>query len=370
MQSHPPDRAPVPPSSSALACLKVHDLDRGRGGVVGPSSRGGTYGELARQVRAAGMLERRRGYYWTRLGTVLGLFTAAWAAFALLGPSWWQLVIAGALAVLSTQIGFLGHDAGHRQVFASRRANDRLGLLCANLLIGLSYSWWIDKHNRHHAHPNQIDSDPDIIGGLAFTTEQARARRTRPGRWLARHQDELFFPMLLGEALSLHAASVTALWGRRRDRTRAVESVLLGAHTVGYLTAVLLVLTPLQAIAFVAVHQGFLGVYLGCCFAPSHKGMPLLRGDEGLDFLRRQVFTSRNIRGGVAVDVLMGGLNYQIEHHLFPSMPSVSLRRAQPLVQAFCARHGLPYCETNLRDSYTQVLRYLGNVGAAAVRTT
>ena len=60
---------------------------------------------------------------------------------------------------------------------------------------------------------------------------------------------------------------------------------------------------------------------MGCSFAPNHKGMPVLSAGHTLDFLRKQVLTSRNIRGGWFVDILLGGLNYQIEHHLFPSMP-------------------------------------------------
>jgi fatty acid desaturase len=62
----------------------------------------------------------------------------------------------------------------------------------------------------------------------------------------------------------------------------------------------------------------------------------------------------------------MGGLNYQIEHHLFPSMPSPTLRRAQPLVRAYCLRHDLPYEETSLARSFVLVLRYLHDVGTAA----
>jgi len=127
---------------------------------------------------------------------------------------------------------------------------------------------------------------------------------------------------------------------------------------------VFLVLSPVQAVAFIAVQQGMFGVYLGCSFAPAHKGMLLLGPDDQLDFLRRQVLTSRNIRGGCWVDLAMGGLNYQIEHHLFPSMPSPALRRAQPLVRTFCVRHDLPYEESTLTGSYVLVLRYLREVGA------
>ena len=142
--------------------------------------------------------------------------------------------------------------------------------------------------------------------------------------------------------------------------------MLLGVHVVGYLGAVFLVLPAVQAVVFIVVQQGVFGVYLGCSFAPAHKGMPLLGPGDRLDFLRRQVLTSRNIRGRRWVDVAMGGLNYQIEHHLFPSMPSPVLRRAQPLVRAFCLRHDLPYLESTLIGSYVQVLRYLHDVGVGA----
>jgi len=118
-----------------------------------------------------------------------------------------------------------------------------------------------------------------------------------------------------------------------------------------------------QAVVFILIHQGLFGMYLGCSFAPNHKGMPMLGEDEKLDFLRRQVITARNIRGGWFTDFALGGLNYQIEHHLFPSMPRPSLRYAQAPVRAFCAEHGIAYAETGFFASYGQVLRHLHTTG-------
>ena len=118
-------------------------------------------------------------------------------------------------------------------------------------------------------------------------------------------------------------------------------------------------LSPLKAAAFVLVQQGLFGLYLGCSFAPNHKGMPTLTEAEELDFLRRQVLTSRNVRGSRLVDFLLGGLNYQIEHHLFPNMPRPNLRHAQPLVRAFCRQHDLAYTEATLFGSYAEALRHL-----------
>jgi len=111
------------------------------------------------------------------------------------------------------------------------------------------------------------------------------------------------------------------------------------------------------------VHQAVFGLYMGCSFAPNHKGMPIIGAEQKLDYLRRQVVTSRNVRGGWFVDQLLGGLNYQVEHHLFPSMPRTHLRKAQRLVQTYCAQHRIPYTETSLFASYGCALRYLHALG-------
>jgi fatty acid desaturase len=327
------------------------------------NTRGSDYADLLRRVKDAGLLQRRRGYYLMKIAGTGGLFIAGWAIFVVIGNSWWQLTVAALLAVVFTQIGFLGHDAGHRQVFRSRRANYVLGLVHGNLAIGLSYGWWVDKHNRHHAHPNQEDRDPDIdIRALAFTAGQARGKRGRVNRFIARHQRYLFVPLLLLEAVQLHLSSARAL-ARRGLRNRTWETLLLSVHVAGYLAAVLLVLSPVKAVVFIVIQQALFGLYLGCSFAPNHKGMPILTSDDRTDFLRRQVLTARNVRGNWLVDLVLGGLNYQIEHHLFPSMPRPNLRRSQALIKAFCHQHGVSYCETTLLRSYAQALRHLHEVG-------
>ena len=329
----------------------------------GVSARGSDFADLMRRVKTAGLLERRPGYYAAKIAVTGGLLAVAWTGFVLIGDSWWQLTTAVVLAAVFTQIGFLGHDAGHRQIFRSKRANYIVGLLHGNLAIGLSYGWWVDKHNRHHAHPNTEDKDPDVdIGALAFTAGQARAKRSRVTRFIARHQRYLFFPLLLLEAVQLHVSSVRALAGRGL-RHRTWETAMLGLHAAGYLTVVLLVLSPLKAAVFIVVQQGLFGLYLGCSFAPNHKGMPILAADDQSDFLRRQVLTARNVRGNWLVDFALGGLNYQIEHHLFPSMPRPNLRRCQALVSEFCHQHNLSYCQTTLWRSYAQALHHLHQVG-------
>jgi len=335
-----------------------------RGGTPLPeTARGSDFADLMRRVRAAGLLERRPGYYWAKIAVTGGLFAAGWAGFVLIGDSWWQLAVAAFLAVLFTQVAFLGHDAGHREILRSKRANYLVGLLHGNLATGLSYGWWVDKHNRHHAHPNTEDKDPDIdIGALAFTAGQAGAKRGRVTRFIARHQRYLFFPLLLLEAVQLHVSSVRALTGHGL-RHRGWEALMLGLHAAAYLTVVLLVLPPVKAVVFIGVQQGLFGLYLGISFAPNHKGMPILDEADQSDFLRRQVLTSRNVKGGWLTDLALGGLNYQIEHHLFPSMPRANLRRAQPIVRDYCRKRALVYSQASFMSSYAQVLSHLDSVG-------
>jgi fatty acid desaturase len=331
--------------------------------------RGTSYARLSHQVRQAGLLAPRTGHYAWRITITTGLLLGGWAAFLLVGDSWWQLAVAAYLAVMFTQLGFLGHDAGHRQISGSRRVSYVLGILFGNLGIGLSYGWWVSKHNRHHANPNTEGADPDIaMKALAMTARQASAS-SGMSRIIFRFQAYLFFPMLVGEAASLHIASIKALAGSAARR-RPAEALLLGLHIAGYLAVTFAVLSPLKAVVFILVQQGLFGFYMGVSFAPNHKGMPILQPEDEHDFLRRQVLTSRNVRGGWLTDLALGGLNYQIEHHLFPSMPRPSLRRSQALISDFCRHEGLPYCQTSLLGSYAQAVGYLNAVGRQATRTT
>ena len=332
-----------------------------------PAKSGGSdYARLSGAVRQARLLDRRTGNYAWRIAITVFLLAAGWAGFVLLGNSWWQLALAVFLAVMFTQVGFLGHDAGHRQISASRRRSYILGILLGNLGVGLSFGWWVAKHNRHHANPNTEDADPDVMmKALAMTPGQAGSSRG-VSRAVYRYQAFLFFPMLLGEAFSVHVASIRAL-ASRAGPYRLAEAVLLAAHFAAYLTVVFLILSPAKAVLFILIQQGVFGLYLGASFAPNHKGMPILRKEDKHDFLRRQVLTSRNIRGGWFTDLALGGLNYQIEHHLFPSMPRPNLRRSQPLISEFCRQHGLPYCQASLFGSYAQALRYLHAVGTQSL---
>ncbi|MFF7467992.1 fatty acid desaturase [Streptomyces sp. NPDC008092] len=327
--------------------------------VSGPGS---DFARLSQRIGEAGLLDRRPGYYTVRLGMVIAALLGGTAAFLALGDTWWQLAVAAAMAFVFGQVALVAHDLAHRQVFRRRGPSETWGRLFGNLAIGMSYGWWMNKHTRHHANPNHEELDPDVAPDiLVWSTGQAR-NSSGLARFVGGHQAFLFFPLLTLEGFNLHVSGVRALRSPSM-KNRVQEGVLLLLHFAAYLSALFLVLSPGKAVAFLAVHQCLFGVYLGCTFAPNHKGMPTFTGDERPDFLRRQVLTSRNVKGGRFTDVLLGGLNYQIEHHLFPSMPTPHLRRAQVIVREYCAEIGVPYHETGLLRSYREALAHLHRVG-------
>ncbi|MFE5855330.1 acyl-CoA desaturase [Streptomyces sp. NPDC056500] len=342
-------------------------------GATVPSARGASeFTPLLRTVKGQGLLEHRPGWYaGSILVNLLGL-AATVVGVAILGSSWWVLLLAPPLALLSARTGFLAHDAGHAQISRDRRTNRLIQLFHGNVLLGMSQQWWNDKHQRHHAHPNDIDKDPDVAADiLVFTQRQAGGRSGFHG-WLTRHQAWLFFPLTTLEGIALKVYGLRAVFspnrlsGSPRSRTdRATEGLLLVAHLLGY-AALLVATMPIgRALLFALIHQLLLGLHLGMAFAPNHKGMPMPDEREGRSWghLRRQVLTSRNVRGGAVTDWMLGGLNYQIEHHLFPSMPRPHLKLAQPLVRAHCRSLGISYAESGLVDSYRQALTHMHEVG-------
>ena len=77
------------------------------GPASSPTSRWREYTQLSRQIKQAGLLDRRRAWYATKISLNLALLASGWAAFAILGDSWWQLVTAAYLAVVFTQLAFV-----------------------------------------------------------------------------------------------------------------------------------------------------------------------------------------------------------------------------------------------------------------------
>lgn len=340
--------------------------------LIQTSKQVSNFNAVLAQVKAAGLLKKRPSFYMIRLGVISliagGLWTgAAFVGLAAQDHGAWILMgflAAGLLGIMSAQYGFIAHEAAHRQIFKNNKANDWLGLVLANLFAGLSYGFWMRKHNQHHKQPNQIDADPDIaIRILSFTPESRDAKKGFE-RWLSERQGWLFPFLLFLTGFDLLLDSFAGL--ARKDRPlkiRLLEFGLMVVRQTAPYVGMALMFGWLWAIALWVFQMMIFGFFMGAAFAPNHKGMPLVPKDAKLDFFSRQVLTSRNIRGSWLKDNLMGGLNYQVEHHLFPSMARPYLRKAHEIVGEYCRANDITLVEMNLISSYAVIIRYLSKVG-------
>jgi fatty acid desaturase len=333
----------------------------------GMADAGRAYAELRRRVVAAGLLQRAYRYYAWRGGLSFLLLGVAVGAGLLLpaGPGA-GLLAACLVAFGSIQVALVGHDAGHLAVFGSTRANWALGWVCWSLVLGVGFWYWYDRHTRHHARTNDLAADPDLQwAGLVAYSDAAVRARPRRARWLIRRQAVLGPAYTLALAFAFRAEGWAFAARRLRGRRRAAEMALL-------LLSVLLWVLPALALGWAWIGtfllaQVLAGLYLALAIAPNHKGMPTWPAGTPLAFLERQVLSSRNIPPHPVTDFVFGGLNYQIEHHLFPTMPRANFGRARAIVKPFCLGRGLPYQEMGLLASYRLVLAELQRVGRSAV---
>lgn len=319
-----------------------------------------------RTVRDAGLLRRRRGFYYAMFAALTVALGGLVTGFVLLGDSWYQLLIAAGLGIVLTQISFITHEAAHRQIFESGKANDRLGRILAAGVVGISYHWWMHKHSRHHSKPNQIGADPDIQPDTIVFTDDDASKVSGVMSLITRKQGYLFFPLLTLEGLNLHVRALITLFGPGKIPGRALELTLIALRLSLYIAVLFWALPLGMAFAFFGVQMAVFGLYMGASFAPNHKGMPILPADSPLDFLSRQIITSRNLKGGWWSTALFGGLNHQVEHHLFPNMPRPALSKAREIVREYSATLDIPYTEATIAESYRIVIRYLNEVGLNA----
>ncbi len=330
------------------------------------------FSQVLNLVRDAGYLKKKPSFYIIRLVVISVIASALWTvagflAWAATLNGWWMVLafaIVALLGVMSAQYGFIAHEAAHRQIFRNNKLNDWTGLILANLFAGLSYGFWLKKHNKHHQRPNQIGEDPDIaIRVLSFTTESKMSKKGIE-RWFSDRQGYLFPLLLLFTGFDLLLDSVAGMG--RKDRSigiRVLEFSLMLIRQFAPYVVLAIMFGPIWAVAMWFVMMMSFGFFMGAAFAPNHKGMPLVEKDSSLDFFSRQVLTSRNIKGSWLKDNLMGGLNYQVEHHLFPSMARPFLRKTHAIVSEYCRQNDVTLVEMNLLSSYKVIMQHLNKVG-------
>lgn len=343
------------------------------------------YRDLRLQLIRMGMFNASPLYYTWKVTSNL-LILAASVYCAVSTDSWaWNMAGAVLLALFWQQCGWLAHDFLHHQVFKNDRwKGDLMGVLVGDVFQGFSVQWWKSKHNAHHAVPNlhassenAADGDPDIdtMPILAWTLRMAEtAKNSEWGRFMIKYQAIFYFPVLLFARLAwAHQSWVFVFggWGQHSVKGAALDQKLMkypGLEKIAlllhysWLGAIMYHMAPLNAVAYFLVAQTVCGLFLAIVFGLGHNGMAVYPADQRPDFWKLQVSTTRNVTSTPFVDWFCGGLQYQVDHHLFPSLPRHNLGKVHKLVESFCKEQGVTYHEANMWDGTMEVLTHLHHV--------
>lgn len=336
---------------------------------------------MRQQLHAINAFHSSKLYYAWKLSSNIAILTLS-VIILLAVPDSWISVLASAvlLALFWQQCGWLAHDFLHHQVFVDRLYNNFFGILVGNIFQGFSVAWWKSKHNHHHAVPNVTDSpsggDPDILTmPLLWWSEkliEGEHLDTLP-RFLLRHQAIFYWPILCMARLSWLIQSILHQTLPRNPFVTAksmyaLEVTTLAVHHICYLLLASCIPSPLKRVVFVLVSQALGGLFIGIVFTVGHNAMEVLTPDESkaTHFVSLQVRTTRNVTPTVFNNWFTGGLNYQVEHHIWPTLPRHSLPKAAVILKAFCAKHGLPYSCKGLVAGNQEVCRLLSAIGINA----
>ena len=342
------------------------------------------YRELRAKILAAGLFNASPAYYVYKVSSNFLLVAASIACAVMTDNFMVNMIGAVILAFFWQQCGWLAHDFLHHQVFKNRKYGDYMGIVVGNICQGFSVQWWKSKHNAHHAVPNlhasspeASDGDPDIdtMPILAWTLKMAEsAKESETGRFMIRWQAFFYFPALLFARMAWAHQSWVFVWGgfgqhsvkgaemdKKKMAYPVLEKVGLALHYVWLLT-VMSYMPMLNALAYFLVAQTGCGLLLAIVFGLGHNGMAVYPADQRPDFWKLQVTTTRNVTSNWFVDWFCGGLQYQVDHHLFPMLPRHNLKKVHVLVESFCKEYELTYHEADMLTGTMEVLNHLNKV--------
>lgn len=324
------------------------------------------YSELRKEVEQRGLLSQTQLYYAANF-TVNLFLLASFYWFVLYLNSWYAiLLLAVPIAAVHMQFAYMGHDAGHNAVSKKIYINDCIGYFCHSFLLGGSFAYWKYKHNEHHSNPNHEELDPDLKRDpFAFSENKAR-RKKGLSKVLTRYQ-AFIVPFTLSIVLLLmRIDSLKYMWKHRKDTV--VDLVLMILHSIAFIAAPILVLGMAKTLILYFIVCMLIGFYFGFAFMPNHVGMRIFTDDDKLSYLEQQVLSSRNLKSGIFWDIVLGGLNYQIEHHLFPQISRKNLPGIKVIVKGYCAKKSISYMDNSVAKAWKDIFVYLNEIGKQSKR--
>jgi len=228
-------------------------------------------------------------------------------------------------------------------------------ILTGNCLTGISIAWWKWTHNAHHIAVNSLEYDPDLqhlpvfaVSSKFFSTLTSRFYHRQLtfdslSRLFVSYQHFSYYPVMIVARFNLYLQTFLLLFSTRRvpDRAMNIAGImvfwtwfpLLVFSLPTWPERILFVLTSFTVCSFQHIQ-----------FTLNHFAADVYVGPpQGNDWFQKQTAGSIDIKCHPLMDWVYGGLQFQLEHHLFPRLPRTHLRTVSPVIQELCKKHNLPY---------------------------
>ena len=304
------------------------------------------FDELKEEVRKAGLLDRVpvRGSL-----EMLAIIVSIIGAFATI-KLWNPVVLGLFLTLVFTRSVFVSHDILHLQYFKGKKLSFKLSYIYSAIILSNSSSWWDFKHNiNHHTYCNIVESDEDIraMDG-AFTPNN---RGNNP--FIKKYKYLLFW----GSLFFMYPAFIAQSYKFVLKRKLYGEFALMLLHWPIIWGSIFYLLPVSSALIVFVVLYLTLSVWLSFGFISNHLGCEVFNEEEGkkLSWMELQMRGSRSLSGGIFIHWFYGGLNTQIEHHLFPKAPRFNLLKVQKITKEFAKKYDIKYFETTPLGAYVQI---------------
>ncbi|KAK7321592.1 hypothetical protein VNO77_32392 [Canavalia gladiata] len=313
------------------------------------------YRNLHSHLSSLGLFESKGHVTFLTLLVIFSLFCIGVCGVLFSDRAWVHLLSGALIGIAWIQSGWIGHDSGHYQVMLNRRFNRLAQILSGNCLAGISIAWWKWNHNAHHISCNSLDFDPDLqhlpffvvssrfFNSITSCFYERKLKFDAFARFLVSYQHWTFYPVMCFARINLFAQSFFLLFSKRKVPYRMEELLGLLVFWVWYPLLVSRLPNWGERILFVVASFSITGIQ-HVQFCLNHFSSSVYLGPpNGSDWFEKQTHGTLDVKCSAWMDWFHGGLQFQVEHHLFPRLPRCHLRKIAPLVKDLCKKHNLPY---------------------------
>nr|AAP23036.1 fatty acid delta-6 desaturase [Primula vialii] len=365
---HPPSTARLLPPLSTNLLLQNHS--------VSPTS--SDYRKLLHNFHKIGMFRARGHTAYATFVIMIVMFLTSVTGVLCSDSAWVHLASGAAMGFAWIQCGWIGHDSGHYRIMSDRKWNWFAQVLSTNCLQGISIGWWKWNHNAHHIACNSLDYDPDlqyipllVVSPKFFNSLTSRFYDKKlnfdgVSRFLVCYQHWTFYPVMCVARLNMIAQSFITLFSSREVGHRAQEIFGLAVFWVWFPLLLSCLPNWSERIMFLLASYSVTGIQ-HVQFSLNHFSSDVYVGPPvANDWFKKQTAGTLNISCPAWMDWFHGGLQFQVEHHLFPRMPRGQFRKISPFVRDLCKKHNLPYNIASFTKANVLTLKTLRNTAIEA----